>query len=95
MKYELTLFVARDSKHGDLALENLRRFCETNLTHFEIQVVDVFQHPAYAEEADIVEIPTVIRESPLPRRRIVGDLTDHEKLLVSLKSRAPRDEPSV
>jgi circadian clock protein KaiB len=76
------LFVAGETPRSQRAIENLQRIVrETPGWRCEIQVTDVLAYPERAEEERILATPTLIKEFPLPRRRVTGDLSDSEKVL--------------
>ena len=67
------------------AIENLRRICEEEYPgEFELKVVDILRNPKLAEDEKILAVPTLIKELPLPLRRVIGDFSDKEKVLVGL-----------
>jgi circadian clock protein KaiB len=81
----LKLFVAGTSTRTAQAIANLTRICEDEFPGgYQLVVVDILKQPAIAEEKKILALPTLIRESPLPVRRIIGDFSDKEKLLAGL-----------
>ncbi|MEI4488825.1 circadian clock KaiB family protein [Frigidibacter sp. MR17.14] len=83
---KLVLYVAGQTPKSLTAIANLRRICDTHVPgEYEIDVVDLRQNPKLAREHDIVAIPTLVRELPVPLRKIIGDLSDEEKVLISLK----------
>jgi circadian clock protein KaiB len=76
------LFVAGETPRSRRAIENLQRLVkETPGWRCEIEVIDVLAHPERAEEERILATPTLIKDSPPPRRRVTGDLSDAEKVL--------------
>lgn len=82
IRYLLKLFVAGGSARSEQAIANLRRFCKDNfLDGYELVIVDILTHPEAAEAQKILAVPTLIKELPLPARRIVGDLSDDAKVL--------------
>src|SRR4030042_6083603 len=84
-KYLLKLFVTGQTPSAELAIENLRRICEEEFqNHYELIVIDVLQRPQLAEDERILATPTVIKELPPPIRRIIGALSDKEKVLLGL-----------
>lgn len=88
----LRLYVAGHTPKSLAAFENLKRFCEEHLAgRYEIEVVDLLQHPQLAEGDQIVAIPTLVRKLPEPMRKIIGDLSNTERTLVglNLEPRAP------
>jgi len=80
------LYVAGQTPKSLAAIANLQRICSEHLPgQYEIEVIDLKQNPKLAKEHAIVAIPTLVRELPVPLRKIIGDLSDQEKVLVSLK----------
>jgi circadian clock protein KaiB len=89
-QYHLRLYVAGASPKSLEAFNNLRRLCETHLaSRYEIEIVDLLEHPRLARGDEIVAIPTLVRQLPAPMRKIIGDLSDTERVLVGLQL-APR-----
>lgn len=83
--YLLTLYVSGTSPKSVRAIRNIRKVCEDRLDgRYRLEVVDLYQQPERAEEAQIVAAPTLIKSLPLPIRRLVGDLADMEKVLKGL-----------
>jgi len=81
----LVLYVAGQTPKSLAAIRNLQRICEEHLPgQFAVDVVDLRQSPHLAREHGIVAIPTLVRELPTPIRKIIGDLSDSEKVLVHL-----------
>ncbi len=86
----LRLYVAGSTRRNRLALENLRRICRENLEgRYSIEVIDLRENPQRAREDQILAVPNLMRMS-LPGRRIVGDLSDTERVLVGLELSAVR-----
>lgn len=96
--YVLRLYVAGATPASTRAIANLKAVCEGRLKgRFELEVIDIFQHPALADGEQIVAAPTLVKRLPLPLRRFVGDLSGLEGKLFGLDlrpagSRAPRAE---
>lgn len=84
MKYTLKLFVTGHSPSSERAVQNLRRMVERAISEHEIVIVDVLDSPQIAEDERILATPTLIRESPPPPRRVIGDLSDTAQVLLSL-----------
>jgi circadian clock protein KaiB len=83
---KLILYVAGQTPKSLAAISNLRRICDEHMSgRYEIQVIDLRENPKLAREHSIVAIPTLVRELPVPVRKIIGDLSDDEKVLVSLR----------
>ena len=92
--YHLRLYVAGQSPKSVRAVENLRRVCEEHLPgRYEIELVDLVENPQRARGDEIIAVPTLIRKLPEPVRRIIGDLSDTEKVLVGLQLRQDRVGP--
>lgn len=90
-KYVLRLFVAGTSRRSLRALQNLKKILEEELEgRYELEVIDIYQQPIFAKEGQIVAAPTLIKELPLPLRKLVGDLSDTGKVLAGL-SISPRE----
>jgi len=84
-KYLLKLFVTGRTPRSELAIENLRRICEEEFSNeYELIVVDILKRPQLAEDEKILATPTVVKELPPPIRRIIGDLSEKEKVLLGL-----------
>jgi circadian clock protein KaiB len=87
-KYELRLYVAGKTAKSVTALANLKRYCEEHLQgQYKIEVIDLLVHPQLAEGDQIFAIPTLVRKVPEPMRKIIGDLSNEEKVLVGLNIR--------
>lgn len=87
-KYELRLYVAGKTTKSVVALENLKRICEEHLEGiYSIEVVDLLEKPQLAEGDQILAIPTLVKKVPEPVRKIIGDLSNEEKVLVGLDIR--------
>jgi circadian clock protein KaiB len=83
--WQLRLYVAGQSPKSLRAFVNLKTLCEEHLTGpYEIEIIDLVEQPALARSDDILAIPTLVRRLPTPRRRIIGDLSNTERVLVGL-----------
>lgn len=83
--YVLRLFITGTTSRSSRAIANLRRLCEERLRgEYDLEVVDIYQHPAAAQEHQILAAPTLVKMLPLPLRRIIGDLANEERVLVGL-----------
>ena len=79
------LYITGASPNSSRAIINLRAFCEKYLENqYELQVIDVYQQPQIAKSVDIFALPLLIKKSPLPERRLIGDMSNSDKLLKSL-----------
>lgn len=91
-KWELRLYVAGNTPKSVAALTNLKRYCEEYLKdQYKIEVIDLLVHPQLAEGDQILAIPTLVRKVPVPIRKIIGDLSNEEKVLVGLNIRPLKD----
>jgi circadian clock protein KaiB len=87
-KYELRLYVAGKTAKSVTALANLQKYCEEHLKgQYRIEVIDLLVQPQLAEGDQIFAIPTLVRKVPEPIRKIIGDLSNEEKVLVGLNIR--------
>ena|SRR3978361_996629 len=87
-KYELRLYIAGKTVKSVTALSNLKRYCEEHLKgQYKIEVIDLLVQPQLAEGDQIFAIPTLVRKVPEPIRKIIGDLSNEEKVLVGLNIR--------
>lgn len=97
-KHLLLLYVSGMSPKSFRSITNVRKFCEENLKgRYELKVIDIYQQPGLAKEAQIIATPTLIKQLPLPLRKLIGDMSDTEKFFVgidlkSLNSKAQNDE---
>jgi circadian clock protein KaiB len=86
--WELRLYVAGKTAKSVAAFENLSRLCEEHLAgKYEIEVVDLLLHPQLARGDQIVAIPTLVRKLAQPIRKVIGDLSNVERILVGLQLR--------
>jgi circadian clock protein KaiB len=92
-KYVLRLFVAGMSPRSVRAIENIRKICEESLKgRYELEVIDVYQQPEYAKEEQLLAAPTLIKKLPLPLRRLIGDMSNKERILIGLDL-VPKNNP--
>jgi circadian clock protein KaiB len=84
--WHLRLYVAGQSPKSLQAFSNLTTLCEEHLTgRYEIEVIDLVEDPAMAEHDDVLAIPTLVRRIPAPPRKIIGDLSDTDRVLHGLR----------
>ena len=87
-KWELRLYIAGNTPKSATALKNLKKYCEEHLKdQYRIEVIDLLIHPQLAAGDQILAIPTLVRKVPVPIRKIIGDLSNEEKVLVGLNIR--------
>jgi circadian clock protein KaiB len=90
--YHLRLYVAGQTARSIAAIRNLKLVCETNLAgRYEIELIDLLENPARAAGDQILAIPTLVRRLPEPLKRVIGDLSNLEKVLVGLDIRSRDD----
>ena len=87
--WRMRLYVAGQTPRSITALSNLRRLCESHLAgRYRIEVVDLVHRPHLARRDDIVVVPTLVRQLPPPIRKIIGDLSNADRVLVGLDVQA-------
>ena len=83
--YIFQLYVTGASPNSSRAISNLKILFEKYLeSSYQLQIIDVYQQPHFAESVDIIALPLLIRKLPLPERRLIGDMSDEEKIKRSL-----------
>lgn len=94
-QYVLRLYVTGMTPRSTRAIENVRAICDEHLQgRYELEVIDIYQQPVLAKGEQIIAAPTLIKQLPAPLRRIIGDLSNRERVLVGLDLR-PSLKPSV
>jgi circadian clock protein KaiB len=87
--FQLRLYIAGQTPRSIGALANLKRICEEHLQgRYELEVIDLVQNPALASGDQILAVPTLVRRLPEPIKKIIGDLSNRERVLVGLDLRA-------
>lgn len=87
-EYQLRLYIAGKTSRSVTALNNLKKYCEEHLNgEYSIEVIDLLENPQLAEGDQILAIPTLVKKVPEPVRKIIGDLSNQEKVLVGLDIR--------
>jgi circadian clock protein KaiB len=88
--YELKLYVAGASPRSGHAIANIRSLCEEYLPgRYDLEVIDIYQQPAVAVSEQIVAAPTLIKKLPAPSQRMIGDLSNRDKILIGLNIVVP------
>ena len=83
--YKFRLFVTGSTPNSLRAINNLQRICEAHLAgRYSLEIVDVYQQPAVAQSEQIIALPLLIRKMPLPERKLIGDLSETERVLNAL-----------
>ena len=91
-KYILRLYITGSTSRSVLAITNLKKICEEYLEgRYELEVVDLYQKPSLAKGDQIIAAPTLIKKLPLPFRRIIGDMSNKEKVLLGLDLREVKE----
>lgn len=91
--WELRLYVAGQTAKSVTAFANLKRICEQHITgKYNIEVVDLLKNPKLAKGDQILAIPTLVRKLPIPIRKILGDLSDTERVLIGLDLRQMEEQ---
>ncbi|MDD5462245.1 MAG: circadian clock KaiB family protein [Methylococcales bacterium] len=94
-RYILKLYVTGITPHAIKAIVNIRTLCEEYLQgRYELEVVDIHQHPTLAVGEQIIAAPTLIKKLPLPLRRFIGDMSQTDRILLGLDLRKMADESS-
>ena len=87
-RHLMKLYVAGQSPKSVQAIANIKRICEENLRdRYELEVIDLYQQPQLAMAEQIIALPTLVRRLPSPLRRIIGDMSNTERVLVALDLR--------
>jgi circadian clock protein KaiB len=87
-RYVLRLYVTGSTRHSTRAIVNIRTICEEHLKgRYELEIVDISQHPTLVEGEQIIAAPTLIKKLPLPLRRFIGDMSQTERILLGLDLR--------
>ena len=88
-RYVLRLYVTGMTPRSTRAIANVRKICEEHLQgRYELEVIDVYQQPTLAKGEQIIAAPTLIKKLPLPLRRVIGDMSNTERVLLGLDLRA-------
>ena len=84
-RYKLRLFITGSTPRSTAAIQNMRQICAERLEgDYELEVIDVYQHPDATRDYQIVATPTLVKVLPEPLRKIIGDLSDRERVLAGL-----------
>ncbi len=91
-RYELTLFVSGASDSSARAIANIREICDAHLNgRHQLNIVDLNQEPALGSEHHVLATPTLVKDHPPPLRMLVGDMSDHVKILLALDVQDPAE----
>jgi circadian clock protein KaiB len=88
-KFLFRLYVAGGSTRSRVAITNIRKICDEYLEgRYELDVIDVYQQPSVTRTAEVIVLPTLIKEMPFPPKRFVGDMSNTERIVAGLKLRS-------
>ena len=87
--WDLRLYVAGQTPKSITALNNLKKICDNHPGKFRIEVIDLLKTPSLAQGDQILAIPTLVKKLPVPMRKIIGDLSNTERVLVGLDLKSP------
>jgi circadian clock protein KaiB len=91
--YVLRLYVTGTTPRSARAIQNIRAICDEKLSgRYDLEVIDIYQHPEQAKPEQVIVSPTLVKKLPLPVRKLIGDLSDAERVLVGLDI-VPRKAP--
>ena len=83
--YILRLYITGSTPKSTRAVHNLMKMCQEHLAgHYELEVIDIYQQPGLAQVEDIIAVPTLVKKRPLPVRKVLGDLSNTQKLVTGL-----------
>jgi circadian clock protein KaiB len=89
----LRLYVAGTTQQSTRAILNIQQICEEHLEGaYQLEVIDIYQRPQLAKDEQIIAVPTLVKKLPLPLRRVIGNFSDSERVLIGLDLRADRKE---
>ncbi|UOQ76806.1 circadian clock KaiB family protein [Hymenobacter sp. 5516J-16] len=89
-EYVLHLYITGATPNSTRAVQNIKGLCEQYLKgRYELVIIDIYQQPELAEQDQIVAAPTLVKKMPLPTRRLIGDLSEKDKVLLALGLSAP------
>ena len=87
-RYLLKLYVSGTTPRSSTAIANIKKICEDELQgRYDLEIIDVYQQPQLAGDEQIIAAPTLIKKLPLPLRRVIGDLSDKERVVFGLDLR--------
>ena len=94
-RYALRLYITGQTPRSLQSVENLRALCDKYIPNqFDLEVVDIYQQPAMAAAGQIIAAPTLIKRMPLPLRRLVGDFSDQERVILGLDIKLNEEQRS-
>ena len=95
-RYALRLYITGQTPRSLQSVENLRALCDKYIPNqFDLEVVDIYQQPAMAAAGQIIAAPTLIKSMPLPLRRLVGDFSDQNRVILGLDIKVDEEQGSA
>ena len=95
-RYALRLYITGQTPRSRQSVENLRALCDKYIPgQFDLEVVDIYQQPAMAAAGQIIAAPTLIKSMPLPLRRLVGDFSDQNRVILGLDIKLDEEQGSA
>ena|SRR6202162_4795761 len=95
-RYSLRLYITGQTPRSQRSVENLRALCNKYIPgQFDLEVVDIYQQPAMAAAGQIIAAPTLIKSMPLPLRRLVGDFSDQNRVILGLDIKLDEEQRSA
>ncbi|HYO58470.1 circadian clock KaiB family protein [Archangium sp.] len=92
-KFIFRLYIAGAKPRSSRALVNCRRICDTYLKgNYELEVIDIYQHPELAAREQIIAVPALVKEAPSPKQKLVGDLSDASRVLAGFGIAEPESD---
>ncbi len=90
--FVLKLYVTGATRRSTRAIENLRKFCEEHLKgRYSLEIIDIYQQPELLEKEDVIAAPTLVKKLPPPLRKLIGDMSDQERLFIGLNVKPRRE----
>jgi circadian clock protein KaiB len=94
-RYVLKLYITGMTPRSQRAIANIKKICEEYLKdNYELEVIDIYQQPSLAKGEQIIAVPTLIKKLPLPLRRLIGDISQEEKIILGLDLRPKPKQPA-
>jgi circadian clock protein KaiB len=91
-KYVLKLYITGMTRRSQVALRNVKKIMHEHGNNYELEVIDIYQQPTLAKGDQIIAVPTLVKKLPLPLRRLIGDLSKEDRILLGLDLK-PLDSP--
>jgi circadian clock protein KaiB len=93
-RYVLRLYVTGMTPRSTEAFATIKAICEEHLQgRYDLEVIDIYEHPALAKDEQIIAVPTLVKKLPIPLRRLIGDLSAEERVLLGLDLRRKTNGP--